>query len=102
MDIPAIKYTPIVTFDFSNWGKIFQVSKGEKGQFWCRHSSPGEPRMEKMHNTKSEWFMITYIFCFMHDPQIPSFYLGNLELGPLLDNFDGPVGPRAASNQKVA
>ena len=90
MDIPAIKYTPIVTFDFSNWGKIFQVSKGEKGQFWWCHSSPGVPRIEKMHNTKSEWFMITYIFCFMHDPQIPIFYLANLESALYWTILTGP------------
>ena len=57
--------------------------------------------MEKLHNTKSKWFMITYNFCFTHDPQIPNFYLANLELGTLLDDFDGPEGLRAASNQKV-
>ena len=49
--------------------------------------------MEKMQNTKSEWFMITYNFCFMHDPKIPNFYLANLESGPFLNDFDGPVGP---------
>ena len=26
----------------------------------------------------------------MHDPQIPNFYIANLESAP----FDGPVGPR--------
>ena len=26
----------------------------------------------------------------MHDPQNPNFYFANLELGPLLDDFDGP------------
>ena len=33
-------------------------------------------------------------FLFTHDPQIPNFYLGNMESGPLLDNFDGPIGPQ--------
>ena len=28
--------------------------------------------------------MITYKSRFMHDPQIPNFYLANLELGPFL------------------
>ena len=32
--------------------------------------------------------MITYNFCLMYDPQIPHFYLANLESGPLLDDFD--------------
>ena len=30
----------------------------------------------------------------MYDPQIPNFYLANLDLAPFLDNFDGPVGPQ--------
>ena len=37
--------------------------------------------------------MITYNCCLLYDPQIPNFNLANLESGPLLDNFDGPVGP---------
>ena len=34
--------------------------------------------------------MITYNFCFMHEPQIPNFYLANLESDPFFDDFDEP------------
>ena len=33
-------------FDF------FKVSKGDKGQFWCRQSSSGVPHIEMTHKTK--------------------------------------------------
>ena len=36
----------------------------------------------------------TYNFCFMQDPQIPNFYLTNLESGPFLDDFDEPPCPQ--------
>ena len=44
--------------------------------------------------------MITYNFCFMHDPQIPNFYLANLESAPFLDDFDRPVGPKGCVESK--
>ena len=44
--------------------------------------------------------MVPFKSCLMHDPQIPNFYLANLELGPLLDNFDGPVGPHGCVQSK--
>ena len=37
--------------------------------------------------------MVAFKSYLMHDPQIPNFFLANLELAPFLDHFDGPVGP---------
>ena len=36
----------------------------------------------------------------MHDPQNPNFYFANQELGPLLDDFDGPIWPQGSIKSK--
>ena len=46
--------------------------------------------------------MVTFKSYFMHDPQIPNFYLANLESGPFWTILTGPQGLRGASYQKVA
>ena len=38
--------------------------------------------IEKLHNTKCWCLMVPFKSCFMQDPQIPNFYLGNQETHP--------------------
>ena len=45
--------------------------------------------------------MVPFKSCFMHYPQIPNFYLANLEMHPFLRNLTGPLSLGAALNQKV-
>ena len=44
--------------------------------------------------------MVTFKSCFMHDPPILNFYLGNLEFGPFFEDFDGPVEPPGCVQSK--
>ena len=44
--------------------------------------------------------MVTLKPYFMHDPQIPNFYLANLKMHPFFKDVDGPVGPRGCVQSK--
>ena len=38
--------------------------------------------------------MVPFKYCFMQCPEIPNFYLVNLEAHPFFEEFVGPVGPQ--------
>ena len=63
-------------------------------RFWRARRASGLRHIKKLDSTKCLCLMVPFKSCFMHDTQIPNFYLANLESGPFMDNFDGPVGPQ--------
>ena len=44
--------------------------------------------------------MDTFNSRLMHDPQIPNFYLVDLESDPFFDNFHEPIGPQGSVKSK--
>ena len=45
--------------------------------------------------------MVPFKSCFMQDPEIHNFYLGNLETHPFFEDLDGPVGLQGSIESKI-
>ena len=59
-------------------------------------------KLKSCNQSKRECFWVIFNFGFMQDPQIAPFYLAIMEMHPFYGLLTGPLGLRAASNQKAA
>ena len=70
-------------------------------EFWQARWASRLRQIKELHKTKNECFWVTFKLCLIQDPQIPNFYLANLETEHFLRILTGPQRLGAVSNQKV-